>query len=100
MSAYEHAELRAATPRQKAALQRMHSKLGASRRKVGRWPFRRLEWYVSCPDCGWEAQKTVPVMPPEMRLTESFLLRGLMEAHLADALRKLTFRDVWLRGGS
>lgn len=98
MPEFQHVELRAATKRQQAALQRMHRTLGAKRVKVGRWPFRRREWQPICPSCGWESEQTVPFMPPEVQMTEDFLLRELQEEHLVDALRKLTFREVWLGG--
>lgn len=93
-----HEALRNATSRQRAALARMHPKLGADIVKVGRWPFRRKVWRVSCPTCCWTAEETVPVMPAEMGLVESMLLRRRMEEHLAEALRRLTFADVWLGG--
>lgn len=99
MGEFGHSALRDATPRQIQALQRMHPRLGAEPIKVGRWPFRRREWQVSCPDCNWTHPETIPVMPGEMKLAETWLLRVAMESHLVEELRTLTFAQVWLGRG-
>lgn len=95
---FQSAKLRAASPRQLAALGRLHPRLGAQAVRVGRWPFRRREWQVFCPDCNWRRDTGIPVMPPEMGLAENHLLQRAMEAHLVDALSKLTFAQVWFGG--
>ncbi|UOW92799.1 RuvC-like resolvase [Microbacterium phage RobinRose] len=99
MGGYQHPELRGASAREKAALQRVHSQLGSKVVKVGRWPFRRREWRVVCPNCQWEAEQTIPVMPVEMKHVENMLLIAAMEEHLVRSLRTLTLRQKWRSRG-
>ncbi|UVT31322.1 hypothetical protein SEA_MARCIE_59 [Microbacterium phage Marcie] len=99
MAGFQHRDLRNASQREQAALQRVHSQLGSKIVKVGRWPFRRREWKVICPNCQWEAEQTIPVMPLEMKHIENALLVHVMEKHLVESLRKLTLRQVWRRRG-
>lgn len=99
MADFRHPELRGASAREKAALQRVHSQLGSKVVKVGRWPFRRREWQVVCPNCQWEAEETIPIMPLEMKHVENSLLVHVMEEHLVESLRKLTLRQKWRSRG-
>ncbi|AYB70164.1 hypothetical protein SEA_ONEIAGILLIAN_54 [Microbacterium phage OneinaGillian] len=95
MAEFRALELQTATQREKAALQRLHPRLGSKVVKVGRWPFRRREWKVVCPDCEWESDRTIPIVPLEMKSVENMLLVHAMEEHLIESLRTLTLRQKW-----
>ncbi|UDL15428.1 hypothetical protein SEA_PEPE25_53 [Microbacterium phage Pepe25] len=95
MAAFTGEELQRASSRQLVALRRLHRGLGAKVIKVGRWPFRRRQWQVSC-SCGWVDPELYPVAPEEMQLVSNFILDMAMERHLVAELRKLTFAQVWL----
>lgn len=76
-----------------AKLKREHAELGAKAITLGPWPFRRIEYEISC-SCGWVDPKTIPLMPVELKLTEDFLLRTRMERHLRQEIAKL---PAWRR---
>jgi hypothetical protein len=74
-------------------LKREHRGLQAQRIAVGRWPFRRREWQVTC-SCGWKAPKLIPVSPPEMAHVSDYLISAAMSGHIESELAKL---PLWRR---